>query len=115
MVRHALTQPLVEMKRFIKPLGEKFEQGLVAKAQFINAIGPVNHQPAPYHHGQYREIDPVKPADGKGVFFGDALHCICFKYMYVIFNTFSFLYLYEKNHFSCKFITRSRPLQWCIL
>ena len=40
----------------------------------ILIIGPIDQHPAPYHNGEYREIDPVRPPHEQRMFFFDNFH-----------------------------------------
>lgn len=62
------------MQGIIKRLWEKLYERGVAPPKAVHVVGPVYEQPTPYHNGEDREINPVKPADGKGVLFYNFLH-----------------------------------------
>ena len=74
MKAHAFCQPVRHVERFVKTIGEKVEQFFTADTNFIRVVRPVNEQAAPYHNRQYREVDPVKPADGKRMLFENGFH-----------------------------------------
>jgi hypothetical protein len=58
----------------VKVLREKVDQRDFAEADAVNVIGPINKKAAPNHHAQDREVDPVKPADGQGMFLFQPFH-----------------------------------------
>jgi hypothetical protein len=37
------------MKSLVKRSGEKFDQGFISKAYFVNVISPIDKKTAPYH------------------------------------------------------------------
>jgi hypothetical protein len=51
------------MKSIIKRFWEKFDKGFIPETQLVHIIGPVNKQPAPDHHSEHREIDPMEPSN----------------------------------------------------
>src|SRR5215468_10275888 len=74
MISHSLCQSKRYMKRIIKRLGEKFNNRFIAKANLVYVIGPIDEQTAPYHYTQYREINPMKPANSQGMFVYNLFH-----------------------------------------
>ena len=40
----------------------------MAEVDLVDVVCPIDQQAAPDHDGEDREIDPVHPADGKGMF-----------------------------------------------
>jgi hypothetical protein len=56
MERHSLRQFKWNMQQVVKRLREKFDERFISPTQFIDIVGPVYEQPAPYHYSEYRKI-----------------------------------------------------------
>ena len=71
MKTHSFRQSLRKVKCLIEWIRKEFKDGGITPTQAIYIIGPVNEESTPDHDAQYREIDPMKPADSEGMFFYD--------------------------------------------
>ena len=68
MKRHTFGEPMRDVDGTVKGFRKELKIRSAADPYLINVIGPVYEQAAPYHDTQQREIDPMEPADGKGMF-----------------------------------------------
>ncbi len=65
------------VQRLIKPLGKELNHRSIAYINSVDAIGPINKQPAPYHNGEYGKVNPMKPADSQRMLFNDLFQNGC--------------------------------------
>ena len=47
---------------------------MAKKSNGVFIVGPVDQKSAPYHHSQYREIDPMGPPHNNCMFLFDCFH-----------------------------------------
>src|SRR5689334_15735078 len=71
---HPLRQPVTDGERVVEPGWEELDQRRVTPAYAIDVVRPIDQKPAPDHHHQYREVDPVEPAYRQRMFFLETFH-----------------------------------------
>ena len=64
---HPFGEPPGEVEAFVEGVGKKAEQDGIAEVDLEDVVGPIDEHPAPDHDEEYREVDPMHPADGQGV------------------------------------------------
>lgn len=74
MKGHALRKPEGNIQRFVKPGRKKSKKSVTRNGKSIHIIGPVNQHARPDHDHQHREVYPMRPPDGKRMFFFNCLH-----------------------------------------
>ncbi len=68
---------IAHVKRVVEPIRKKMHTRVnepAADAEYI--VGPINQHSAPHHKHQNREVDPVEPADGEGMFGLNVFHTL---------------------------------------
>ena len=76
MKGHSFGEAVGDVQRFVKRCGEEGKQDVVSQVDLVDIVGPIDQHAAPDHHGQDREVDPVHPADGEGMFGDNFFHVI---------------------------------------
>lgn len=74
MEGHAFGEAIGEIECFVKGVRKKMEPGFIAGMDPVDVIGPIDQHAAPDHDKKHREVDPVHPSDGEGMFGNDFFH-----------------------------------------
>src|SRR5271156_4212951 len=74
MPRHSFGQAVADSRQVVSRVRKEMKQSELAHPGAIHVVRPINQRPAPDHDADQREINPVKPADRRGMFGLDSSH-----------------------------------------